>query len=257
MKKHIITAAAVSLVWGLPAVAKDKPWEFEIQIGAEREAAYVGSDVYTTGADVGLKATYTAPNDIEWSISTGGLGVGIPLANDYGLQFTLEYEPGRENADDPILAGFPTVENTWEFQAVLVRQIGDFQVGAGIQKDIQNRGKGLVGFVGAAYERDVSNRVTLRAALDVSFADSTHMNTEVGVSAATSAATGVGAYTASGGYKGTTLELGVDYALTQRASLFAEVAVETYGSAVADSPLVRDHGSRTNTGANVGISFRF
>jgi len=43
MKKHIITAAAVSLVWGLPAVAKDKPWEFEIQIGAERPTILNGA----------------------------------------------------------------------------------------------------------------------------------------------------------------------------------------------------------------------
>jgi outer membrane scaffolding protein for murein synthesis (MipA/OmpV family) len=257
MKQYIITTTVLALVCGLPATAKDKPWEFEVEIGAEREAVYVGSDTYKAEADFGLKATYTAPNDIEWSISTGGLGVGIPLANDFGLQFALEYEPGRDNADDPILTGFPKMENTWEFQAVLTKDIGDFQVGVGVQKDILNHGKGLVGFVGVGYARQLTDRLSFSSLLDVSFADSTHMNTEVGISGATATATGLAAYSPKSGYKGTSLTVGFDYALTQRATLYTDFSAETYGSAIADSPLVKTHGSKTTTSVGAGIRFRF
>lgn len=244
----------------MPAGAQEiqeKPWEFEVEVGAEREPAYVGSDNYSTEADIGIKATYTARNGTEWYLSTGGVGVTAQLPRDYELTLELEYEPGRDNADDPILTGFPEMKDTWEFQAVLVRQLGDFQLGLGVQQDILGHGKGLVGFAAAGYSRQLSDRLRFRSILDVSFANAKHMNTEVGITPAASQITGLSGYTASGGFKSTSLQVGFDYAVSRRTELYMDLAVERYGSAIADSPLVRDHGSRTTTEVGAGMRFRF
>ncbi|AHD10133.1 MipA/OmpV family protein [Phaeobacter gallaeciensis] len=255
----IITSlsAATTLTAAMPASGQDKPWEFDIEIGVDREPSYVGSDEYTTEADFGIQATYTAPNETQWYVSTGGLGVLVPMARDYELTLELEYEPGRSNSDDPILAGFPKMENTWEFQTILTRQFGDFTVGAGLQQDILGNGKGLVGFIGAGYSRQLTERLRVKTALDISFANAEHMNTEVGISTATSQATGLAAYKPSGGYKGTSLSLGFDYAVSRKTALYADFSVERYGSEIADSPLVSTHGSKVTTELAAGVRFNF
>ena len=138
-----------------------------------------------------------------------------------------------------------------------MRELGDFEVGVGFQKDIRNRGKGFVGFVGAGYEKELTDRLSWNASLDFSFANSTHMNTEVGITAADSTASGLTAYKASGGYKGASIGVGLDYTLTHSTILFANASLETYGSTISDSPLVRDHGSSTTREVAAGVLFKF
>ena len=139
--------------------------------------------------------------------SLGEVGVLYPLAPDTFVRGVLEYEEGRDNADDPILASFPVIDDTVELQIGVGRQFGDLTLGGAVQVDILGRGKGLVGFVGGRDGVDLGPRLEMEAGIDVSFANATHMNTEVGISAATATASGQAAYYTPGGYKGTTASL--------------------------------------------------
>ncbi|MEM9585355.1 MAG: MipA/OmpV family protein [Pseudomonadota bacterium] len=239
------------------AEEKEVGWSYEIIAGVEREAAYTGSNVYTSEFGGSFEATYTTPNGTEWSLGTQGLGVLFSLPQNFEAELTLEYEPGRDNADDPILAGFPEMENTWELQGVLSREFGPYSIGVGLQTDILNKGKGTVGFVGVGYETQLSDRLGFSIGADVSWANAEHMTTEVGISPATAAATGLPAYKATGGYKGATIDVGLAYAITDRSTFFVEASVERYGSKMANSPLIKTHGSRTNTSIGMGLGFAF
>ncbi len=242
---------------GRDAKQEETGWSYELTLGYEREPAYVGSDTYTNDPAFGLAATYISAGGLAWTLSTGGLGLEMPAGQDATVEFTLEYEPGRENKDDPILKHFADVRDTWEAQVVYTRAFGPWGVGLGLQTDILGRGKGTVGFVGGRYATALSDRLGFKAGLDFSFADGEHMNTEVGISSSISRASGLKAYNASGGYKGATLSLGLDYTLTERTTLYAEASVESYGSRIADSPLVAAEGNSTNTEVGVGVQFRF
>jgi len=149
------------------------------------------------------------------------------------------------------------MRDTWEAQVVVTKEVGPLEFGMGVQADILNRGKGAVGFAGVGYQTELTDRLRFSADFDVSFANAEHINTEVGISAATSGVTGLPAYTASGGYKGATLELGVAYALTDHAWVYVEGSVERYGAKMSDSPLIRDHGTATNNEIEIGVGFRF
>ncbi len=232
-------------------------WSYQAQIGVERAPVYTGSDVYVSEIDVGFDAIYTNRLGTQWLLGTSGIGVRHYLPYDLALQANLEYEFGRDNDEDPILAGFAEVEDTIELQVQLVKDLGDFYVGAGFQHDIRNRGKGTVGFVGVGYERALTSRLSLLLSADVSFANAEHINTEVGITSADSAATGLAPYKASGGYKGASFEVGLEYALTDRATVFTSVGVERYGSNMSDSPLIRDQGSETTTELELGMAFAF
>lgn len=259
MKRVICAGVIVAFVAAAPVVAEEGEagWSYELIVGVEREAAYTGSDVYASEAGGSFEATYTTQNGTEWSLGTAGLGVLMRFPQDVALEVTLEYEPGRDNADDPILAGFPKMKNTWELQGVLTKEFGPYSIGVGLQTDVLNNGKGTVGFIGVGYETRFSERLAFSLGADVSFADAKHMMTEVGISSATSAATGLAAYNAPGGYKGTTIEAGLAYAMTQRSTLYLEASVERYGSNMANSPLIKTHGSRTNTSVGLGVGFAF
>ncbi|MEP3348077.1 MAG: MipA/OmpV family protein [Litoreibacter sp.] len=259
MNRTILITTVVVVINPQLSVAEEAEvgWSYQIVVGVEREAAYTGSDVYVTEAGGLAKATYTAQNGTEWSVGLDGLGVMFRLPKDYEVELTLEYEEGRDNSDDPILSGFPEVQNTVELQGVLTKEFGAYSVGVGVQTDILNRGKGAVAFVGVGYETQLTDRLGLSLGADVSFANSEHMMTEVGVSRATATATGVAAYTPSGGYKGATIEVGLAYALTERSTVYLQASVERYGSNMSDSPLIQTHGSRTNTDVGLGIGFAF
>lgn len=254
MRKTIWLASSLNLSTTY-ACAQD--WSFEVEAGMSREPAYVGSDTYITEPDGNIEATYTAANGVQYIIGLGGLGTRFRIAPRTTVELTLEYEPGRENDDDPILAGFPEMEDTWEAQAVVMQDLGAVSLGFGLQTDLLNRGKGTVGFVGMRYDRALTQKLTLNAGFDLSFANAEHMNTEVGISPTVAAATGLAAYDAPGGYKGATLSVGLDYNFSDRVGIYSDVSFERYGSAIADSPLVRTHGSSNTTEFELGVRFSF
>ncbi len=232
-------------------------WSFEVSTAFESEPAYTGSDTQVSGFGFDAIATYAAPSGTEYFLSLGELGVRFQPTQDSVLQAVLEYEPGRQNEDDPILSGFPKVDDTVELQLAYGRGFGPLTFGAILQVDALNKGKGLVGFVAATYDADLSERLSGTASIDVSFADAEHMNTEVGISQATSAATGLAAYSASSGYKSTSVGVELEYALSEQMSLFSGVAAELYGSNMSKSPLIAVHGRDTTYEAEIGVAYRF
>jgi len=235
----------------------NSPWSIEIEAGVETEPAYTGSDVYSTEADANIEVAYRAKSGHEYFVSLGEIGVRWALGADRQLSTLFEYEPGRENSNDSALDGFPTVQDTVEFQLVYQQKVGALIAGALVQHDIQNRGKGTVGFVGIAYPKQISSRFGVQLQLDVSFANAEHMNTEVGISEETAQLTAYDAYSTKSGYKGATISLDTKYALTKHISLLAGVSLEQYGSIMADSPLIKDEGSASTYEASVGLKYEF
>jgi outer membrane scaffolding protein for murein synthesis (MipA/OmpV family) len=248
----LLCATAPSILQG-----EELGWSYSVGIGAESEPGYVGSDTYNTELSYEAEARYTASERLQWIVSLGGVGVQFEPIEDTAVALSIEYEPGRENANDPILADFAEMDDTWEVQAILYRDIGPLDVGVGLQQDLLGTGKGLVGFVGAEFDVDVSDRLEFSTGLVASFANARHMNTEVGISPAESAASGLDAYDAPGGYKSLTLNLGIDYAVTDFATLYAEAAIEHYGASISNSPMVAEEGTATTRELGVGLRFNF
>ena len=230
-------------------------WEIDALLGVESEPAYAGSDVYEAELDGELSATYRAANGNEYFIGLGELGTRVPFGSDWIFSALLEYEEGRDNADDPILRGFRTVDDTVEAQIGLVRTLGSWSLGAVFQPDVLRRGKGLVYFVGIGHERRLFERVRLRSTWDVSWGDAEHMDTEFGVNADESRASGLAEYRPASGLKSTTLAFQTFLPLVFGGELVLGLELENYLGAAADSPLIEDAGSAVTYEAGVGIAF--
>jgi len=259
MKEMMLLSCISSAMIITPCLADDgsKKWQFAIGVGIEREPAYTGSDVYSKEPSIALEANYHLADDKKLWISLGEIGVRWDINLGWAVAAALEYEPGRENNDDPILDGFPEVKDTLEAQFTVKRSWGDTYLGAVLQPDILGRGKGLVGFIAAGYKFELTPKLSLKAGVDVSFADAEHMNTEVGVTTAVSEITGIAAYETSSGYKSTTLNLDLEYELNPHWSLVSSLGYEYYGKEMASSPLIDQFGERGNLELEAGLRYRF
>lgn len=263
--KTLFTTGTLCLLCVSPLQAEEEsrwessgsPWSIEVGIGVENEPVYTGSDVNESEANAEVEVAYTTQAEHEFFVSLGEIGARWSLGNHRQLSTILEYEFGRDNSEDPALNNFPTIQDTIEVQAVYQQQIGPITAGIGVQYDIQKKGKGTVGFLGLAYQKALSERLGLQLLLDASFADATHLQTEVGITPETAAATGYSAYSPKGGYKGTSLSLGLQFAITPALFLKSELAMEHYGSLMSKSPLIAVEGTETTYESAVGLVYLF
>ncbi len=242
-----------------PWYLNDQPtgWYFDAFLGFEREPTYTGSDRYTSEADANFQAFYKSDTGKRYFLSLGEFGGFFELGNGWLLGTLLEYEEGRENSEDPILADFPEVENTWEAQISLVKRWGNISLATVFQPDILSRGKGLVYFVGISHDTTLSNKLRINTSLDISFSDAEHINTEVGISEAVATLSGLNAYEAKSGYKSTTLSLSLGYQFAESWQFISNLEAEFYGSNMADSPLIKQEGSSLNYEIGVGVLYSF
>ncbi|MEM7209176.1 MAG: MipA/OmpV family protein [Pseudomonadota bacterium] len=236
---------------------QDPGWYFDATVGVQREPTYTGSDRYETEAGVIARAFYKSESGNRYFVSLGEIGAVVEIDPDTIVAAVLEYEETREIDEDPILAEFPEGENTLEGQFTFVRRWGNWRLGGVFQPDLLDRGKGLVYFLGAGYDRALSDRLRFDAGLDLSWGDAEHINTEVGISDDVAQASGLSPYTASGGFKSTTLTLGLGYAFNPQWELVFNGEVEIYASEMADSPLIEDEGDDVNTEFSIGVRYQF
>ena len=235
----------------------DPGWYFDAEVGLEYEPAYTGSDNYASGLDIGARAIYVSNAGHRYFLTLGELGAVFKLGDNTLLGTVLEYEEGRNNDDDPILSGFPEVENTVEAQISLTRRWGNWSAALVAQPDILDRGKGFVYFAGLEYDTRLSDRWRVGASLDISFSDAEHINTEVGISQSTAALTGLPAYEANGGYKSTTIGIGTGYRLGRNWELLLNGELELYGSEMKNSPLIAQEGDDVNYELGMALRYEF
>lgn len=112
---------------------------------------------------------------------------------------------------------------------------------------------GLVGKLGAEMSRPMGN-VVFGAAVSATWADSNHMQSYFGVTAAQSAASGLAQYDAGLGFKRVDLELSATYMFAERWMLRGQVAVGELIGDAADSPIVQDV---TQSSAGLFLAYKF
>ena len=125
------------------------------------------------------------------------------------------------------------------------------------QPDILDRGKGIVTFVGASYDRMLGEQLRIGPRLDISWADAEHMQTEFGVTPGQARASGFAEYRPGGGLKSTTAGFSVQSFFKRRWSLLADFELEYYFDKASASPLIALEGSEITYEALIGAFFTF
>ncbi len=232
-------------------------WYFDFALGLESEPDYAGSDDNEVEPDLFARVIYKDRWNHRYFLSLGEAGAVFDLGDDWALSAVLEYEEARED-ENSALRGLDEGEDTIEGQFTLARRFGDFTIAAVAQPDILGRGKGFVTFVGVGWDRFlVQDRLRVAAGIDVSFGDAEHMATEFAVSRNEAMRTSFSRYAPGAGLKSSTVDLGLEYFLSDRWSVLAGGEFEYYFSRAARSPLVDDEGSRFTYALSLALSYRF
>ena len=234
----------------------ERRWHLDGLVGAELEPDYVGSDDSEIEPAVSLRGHFRDGFGNRYTLGLGEIGIAFPLRR-WAFTADFEYEEGRET-ENAALAGLPDGDATLEGEFALFRRFGDGYGFVVFQPDLLGRGKGIVYFVGYAYDflsRDGRWRWT--PSLDVSWGDREHMQTEFGLTEAEAAIIGQRTYTLGSGLKSATAGIAVERRFGRRWSLVLGVEAEKYFSEAADSPLLSTLGSDLTFEATTGLFLRF
>ena len=263
----LVTLYGVSLAWaGGPEQNPESPWyrtdspdrwHLEFLLGVEIEPDYPGSDDYDVGPEANARLIYQDPWRNRYLLSIAEAEAQIDLTSSMVLDLKIEHEMGRDD-DNSALNGLEDQDDTLEGHLGLFQRFDNLWFGAVFQPDLLDEGKGLVFFVGAAYDKLlIQEQLRLTPHFDLSWADSEHMRTEFGITEEEATRSQFTAYKPSGGLKSVTAGLDVEYRFNDKWSLLGKGEVEYYFNEAADSPLIDQVGARTTFEFTLGVLYRF
>ncbi len=236
----------------------DRWWYIDGLIGGESEPDYIGSDDSDLEIAGFVRALFRDRSGNLYKVAFEEVGAVFYLGERWAFGVDLEFEEGRESADTEDLGALPDGETTLEGEFTLYRRFGDGYAALVIQPDLLDRGKGLVYFIGYAYDYLSPNeRWLFGSRIDVSWGDHEHMQTEFGLTPTQAALLGQPEYTPGGGLKSSTVGFLAQRFFGRRWSWLTSIEAEYYFSKAADSPLIAELGSDLTFEITTGLFFRF
>lgn len=223
---------------------------FTLRGGASVKPGYFGSDDYEFGPDVGFSLQYLRLGKMEF-------GSPDPLARKtgFGLRGSFRYIGERDAADFPELTGLETIDQSIELGLGIGYKSDYIEAFADVRYGVIGH-ESWVGEAGIDAVYRPINILKLRAGPRVFFGDDSYSRTYFGVTAAESAASGLAAYTPSGGALSAGIEIGATYALNDQWGIDSALTWTRFTGDAANSPIVRQ-GSRDHLKLRIGLTRRF
>jgi outer membrane scaffolding protein for murein synthesis (MipA/OmpV family) len=228
--------------------ASDGKWEIVLGAGALYEPTFEGAKDHETSALPYFSITY----DDTYSFGVEGLSAKLYDGEALGLTAKIGYDFGREEADDPHLAGLGDIEGGATLGFSVDYEAGPLELYADLERSFGD-GDGVVGKFGAEVSRPVG-QVLLGANLSATWADDNHMQNYFGVTAGQSASSGLATYEAGAGFKRVDLELSAAYMLSENWMLQGQIGIGELVGDAADSPIVQD---TTQISAGIFVAYTF
>lgn len=252
MKHLLIVAATLLPAW--TAVSAQDAVRIRIGAGAQLKPAYVGADQDKVSPlfrfDIARGNTpfrFKGPDDAP------GIGVLRSRGFSAGPEFKIE----ARRRDKDVGAAVGEVPRTIEAGAFAQYDDGhSIRVRGDIRKGIGGH-KGVVGSVGVdKYWRD-GDRYVFSIGPRLMLSDDRYSQAFFGVTPAASIATGLPVYTPKGGLYAAALTSGLTYQMSPRFGLFGYASYERLVGDAANSPIVREFGSRDQFSGGLGLTYTF
>jgi len=236
-------------------------WQYRLGLGVEYEREYSGSSENDTELEPIIQATYR-DTDAQWEFTTSLLSNQFRghLSDHWVGAAWLNFEQGREESDSSKdrLDGLGKIDDSIELGLGLMYLPTDrltlFIAAQTYASDKPS--KGTVGFIGGQYALIHRGQWALDIGVDISFADSDHLQTEFGITDEQARNSIYQAHSISSGLKSYGASLSARYKLSKHWEITSELDYEVLSSKVADSPLVKA-GDDTEIEFGIGISYLF
>ena len=165
---------------------------------------------------------------------------------------------GRDESDSNALNGLGDVDLGVEVGAFASLNYGPALLDLEVTQEVAGGHEGLQVSLGAGTMIPLAEKLTFVPMVSTTWADSNYTDSFFGVNASQSARSGLSRFDAGAGIKDVSLELGLQYEVTEKISLQAVGGYSRLLGDAANSPLVRGpDGSRDQFYATVGLTYNF
>jgi MipA family protein len=224
--------------------------ELMLGVGVANGPAYLGADTRKTRALPLLAARWSN----GWFAGVGGVGyrfnAGAPLSWGAGLTF----DPGRDAGDPDALRGMGDIKARPEAGLfVNYRLLPSLSLGSSLRYGSGNDQRGLVADFSLRAALPVTSSLRLTGGLTATYANSRAMQSQFGVDATQSLASGYAIFSPGSGWRDVGLQFGSMFTLGPNTMLLVGVNARTLMGSAQDSPLTR---KRTGLGGLATLSFR-
>jgi|AGTN01.3.fsa_nt_gi Outer membrane protein V len=236
--RDLSIAALASVALGTAADAQERnpgaapDWQVQAGAGVAFKPEYPGSKDYEASPLPRIDITW---KDRVFLNETKGLGVYAVKRPEYSLGLSVGYHGGRD--DDDHLRGMGEIDATAQARLFGQFRAGPLSLGATFGRDL-GADEGATLDLSAAIPFDLGNRWTIRPGIQAMLADDDYMESWFGVTAAQSAASGLGQYHPRGGLVSAGVFVSATYQLTPRWSLGTSLKMDKLLGDAADSPVV-------------------
>ena len=257
--KNLMLACAATLLVSSPAFAQDSDqdgddYRVRVGLGAQLQPEFKGADGTEVAPlfDIDIARgdrpfRFEAPDD--------SFGIGLISGEHFAFGPAANIEGSRKNSD--VGAPVGKVKTTIEAGAFAEFMAGDnFRLRGELLKGI-NGHKGLVGSVGADYVVRDGDRYVFSVGPRLLFSSGRYQRAYFGVDSEAALASGLPLYRPDGGLHAVALASGLSYQFSERFGMFGYGRFERLVGDAAKSPIVREHGSRNQLSAGLGLSYTF
>ncbi|HEV2865586.1 MAG TPA: MipA/OmpV family protein [Allosphingosinicella sp.] len=255
----LIGAAAIALIGATPAAAEEggeaRGWTLTIGGGAQVYPKYPGGDSLGVSPMpiIGLRRQ-GAP--LPFEAPDEGWGFGL-LGDDSPINFgpAIQFQNRRQEED----VGAPVGDVGFTVEAgafVEVFPVRNFRLRAEGRQGLGGH-RGMIGDLGADFVVRDRDTYVFSIGPRARFSDDDYQDAYFAVTPAVAAATGLPAYDPDGGLHAVGVVAGLTYMLNRNWGVTAYAGYDRLVRDAADSPIVREFGSRNQWSAGLGISYSF
>lgn len=254
MKHSLIAAAALLPAWSAALAQESDDLRVRVGLGAQLRPEFTGSDDSKLGPLFDLDF---ARGSNEFEFEAPDYSFGIPIVSSGGFSVGPAANLARSRKESDVGAPVGRVPATFEAGAFATYQVAEsIHLRAEILKGIGGH-KGLVGQVGADGVWRDGDRYVFSVGPRMLLSSARYQRAYFEVTPEASLASGLPVYRPSGGIHGVAAATSLSYQFTPRVGLFGYGRYERLVGDAADSPIVRELGSRNQLSGGLGLNYTF
>ena len=253
MKKAFLASAILAI--SSPAIAQDEDdFRVRVGVGGQLKPKFIGSDETQVLPlfDIDLARgdnlfPFEAPDD--------GFGIRLFSKGGFAAGPVVNLQSKRKESD--VGAPVGKVSTTVEVGGFAEYDVSDsFRLRSELRKGIGGH-DGLIGSVGADYVSRDGDRYVFSIGPRVLFSNARFQREYFGVDSEHALASGLPTYKPDAGIHAVAVASGLSYQFDPRFGLFGYARYERLVGDAADSPIIREYGSRNQLSGGLGLSYTF
>jgi len=215
---------------------------------------YMGSDQYKVNGFPLIEIKYKNTSFLNFQ---EGLGVNLLYAPNFRVGIAFNYYGSRDEDDSDHLQGLSDIDAGVNVGAFGNVSFGKYYAKLKIRQDISSNHDGLIILGRLGYKTSLTEKLRVNINIGTTFANEDYMNTYFGISNTQSSASGLSQFNAGNSIKDFEGGLNFIYPVYKNWTALAFTKYVRLLNDAANSPLVKNVGSKNQLKLSLGLAYRF